>query len=145
MVGKVQDIINFLFNQDRDKTFEIKEFKEHRSLSQNAYAWRLINEIANKVEKSKEDVYLDMLKHYGQSEVISMLSKINPKGYFKYYEEIGKGYVNGNEFTHYKIFKGSSQYDKNEMKYLLDGIIQECENLDIPTLSEEQISNMRLI
>ena len=101
--------------------------------------------MANKLNKTKEEVYLQMLKDYGQSEVISMLSSINPKGYFKYYEPIGTGIVNNKEFTHYKLFKGSSEYDTLEMKYLLDGTIQECENLGIPTLTYEQIEKMRLV
>lgn len=145
MTGNSQQIIQYLWNQDREKLFEVKEFKQHRTLSQNAYVWKLINEIANKMNKTKEDVYLQMLKDYGQCEVISMKSNINPNGYFKYYEPIGTGYVNGNEFTHYKIYKGSSEFTTLEMKYLLDGVIQEAENLGIPTLTEEQISNMRLV
>lgn len=145
MIGKCQDLIQYLFEQDRDKLFEIKEYKEKRSLSQNAYAWKLITEIANKVNKSKEEVYLQMLKDYGQSEVISMLSTIEPKGFFKYYESIGTGIVNNKEFIHYKIFKGSSEYDSKEMSIFIDGIVQECTQLGIPTLSNEEIKSMKLI
>lgn len=145
MTGNSQEIIGWLWNQERDKIFEIKEYKQHRTLTQNSYLWKLINEIANKVNKSKEEVYLQMLKDYGSSEIVSIKSTINPKGYFKYYEEIGKGYVGETEFTHIKIFKGSSEFDTREMKHLLDGVIQECENLDIPTLTDEQIQKMRLV
>lgn len=145
MIGNSQEISQWLWCQDREQLFEIKEFKQHRTLTQNAYLWKLINEIANKVNKSKEEVYLQMLKDYGQSEVVSIKSNINPSGYFKYYEPIGTGFVNDNEFTHYKIYKGSSEFTKYEMKILLDGTIQEAENLDIPTLTEEQINKMRLI
>ena len=144
MIGNSQEISQWLWCQDREAIFEIKEFKQHRTLTQNAYLWKLINEIANKVNKTKEEVYLQMLKDYGQSEIISMLSSINPNGYFKYYEPIGTGIVNSKEFTHYKIYKGSSEFTTLEMKYLLDGVIQECENLGIPTLTEEQIMKMRL-
>lgn len=145
MIGNSQEISQWLWNQPRDELFEIKQFKQHRTLTQNAYLWKLINEIANKVNKTKEEVYLQMLKDYGQSEVVSMLSSINPKGYFKYYEPIGTGIVNDKEFTHYKIYKGSSEFTTLEMKYLLDGVIQECENLGIPTLTQEQIERMKLI
>lgn len=145
MVGNSQEIMGWLWDKDREVLFEIKEFKQHRTITQNSYLWKLINEIANKVNKTKEDVYLQMLKDYGQSEIISMKSNINPNGYFKYYEPIGTGYVNGIEFTHYKIYKGSSEFTTLEMKYLLDGVIQECENLGIPTLTDEQISKMRLV
>ena len=145
MIGKCQDLIQYLFEQDRDKLFEIKEYKEKRSLSQNAYAWKLINEIGNKIGKSKEKVYLQMLKDYGQHEVISMLSTIEPKGYFKYYEVIGTGIVNDKEFTHYKIFKGSSEFNTLEMKIFIDGIIQEATQIGIPTITEKELESMRLI
>ena len=145
MIGKCQDLIQYLFEQDRDKLFEIKEYKEKRSLSQNAYAWKLINEIGNKIGKSKEELYVEMLKDYGQHEVISMLSTIDPKGYFKYYEVIGTGIVNDKEFTHYKIFKGSSEFNTLEMKVFIDGIIQEATQLGIPTITEKELESMRLI
>lgn len=144
MTGKVELIIKWLFNQDREKIFEIKELKPKRTLSQNAYAWKLINEIGNKINKSKEEVYLQMLKDYGQSNIVSMLSSINPIGYFKYYEEIGTGIVNAKEFTHYKIFKGSSEFDTKEMKVFIDGIIEECHQLGIETLTPDEIASMRL-
>ena len=119
--------------------------RKHRTLSQNAYLWKLVNEIGNKVGKSKEEVYEEMLIDYGQSTLVSILSDINPNGYLKYYRIFGKGKVNGKEFTHYKVYKGSSEYDTVEMKILLDGVIHEAEQLGIPTLTEEEINKMRLI
>ena len=145
MIGSPEDISKYLWSLDTNKLYEIKEYKEKRSLSQNAYAWKLITEIGNKINKSKEEVYMQMLKDYGQSEIISMLSTIEPKGYFKYYEEIGTGIVNNKEFTHYKIFKGSSEFNTLEMKIFIDGIIQEATQLGIPTLTNKEIESMRLI
>lgn len=144
MVGTPIQIIQWLYNQDKNKKFEIKQKKEKRSLNQNAYAWELITKIGNILRKSKEEVYLQMLKEYGQSEIVSILSSIDPKGYFKYYEKIGTGIVNNKEFTHYKIFKGSSEFDTKEMTILIDGIIQECEQLDIETLTPDEIAKLRL-
>lgn len=147
MIGNALKIINFLYQyiKDDEKLFEIKEFKYKRSKSQNSYAWELIGKLADKMTKTKDEMYLEMLKDYGQSEIVSIKSDVNPVGYFKYYEEIGKGYINGKEFIHYKIFKGSSNYDTKEMSIFIDGIIQECSNLGIPTLTDEQIKEMRLI
>ena len=56
MIGNVEQIIHWLFNQDKDKLFEIKENSKHRTLTQNSYAWHLINELANKLNISKEDM-----------------------------------------------------------------------------------------
>ena len=145
MIGKTKDILEWLWEQDKDKLFEIKECKKKRSLSQNAYAWKLINNIGNKINKSKEEIYLQMLEDYGQSEIISVLSNINIDGYFKYYKEIGKGIVSGKEFTHYKIYKGTSKYNSKEMSVFIDGIIQECNQLNIPTKTKEEIERMELI
>ena len=145
MIGSPIKIIQWLYNQDKDKKFEIKEKREKRSLSQNSYAWELITKIGNILRKSKEEVYLQMLKDYGQSEIVSILSSIEPKGYFKYYEKIGTGIVNNKEFTHYKIFKGSSEFDSKEMSIFIDGIIQECKQLGIETLTPDEISKLKII
>lgn len=143
MIGKAKDIINWLFNQDKDKIFEIKEHKEKRSLNANNYAWKLITEIGNRLLKSKEEVYLQMLKDYGQSEIVSILSSINPIGYFKYYEEVGTSVLNGKEFTHYKIFKGTSEYNTKEMSIFIDGVVQEAKQLDIETKTPEELDRLK--
>lgn len=145
MIGTSKDLIKWLLEQDEEKKFEIKEKREKRSLSQNSYAWELITKIGNVLRKSKEEVYLQMLKDYGQSEIVSILSSIEPKGYFKYYEKIGTGVVNNKEFTHYKIFKGSSEFDSKEMTILIDGIIQECKQLGIETLTHDEIAKLKII
>ena len=144
MIGNSQSIIQWLFQQkDLDKKFEIKEYKPKRSLNQNAYAWELIGKIADNMRLSKEDVYYNMLQHYGQSEIISVRADIDIHGYFKYYEEFGTGQVNGKDFTHYKIYKGSSEFDTYEMTIFLDGIIQEAQQLGIQTLTPTQIAELK--
>ena len=144
MVGNAEQIIHWLFNQDKDKLFEIKENSKHRTLTQNAYAWSLINELANKLNISKEDMYLKMLKDYGQSTILSIKQEVDISGFFKYYEIIGESELNGKIFTHIKVFKGSSQFNTKEMVVFLNGIIQECESVGIPTLTEEQIKKLKV-
>ena len=143
MIGNAETIITWLFSQDRDKVFEIKEHKEKRSLTANAYAWTLIGKIADALRTSKEETYLTMLKRYGQSEIVSVLSSIDVTGYFKYFEAVGKATLQGKEFTHYKIFKGSSEYDSREMAILIDGIISEAKDLDIETLPPREIERLK--
>lgn len=141
--GKVNECITWLLSQDREKEFEVKEHKEKRSLNANAYAWKLITEIGNVTRLSKEEVYLDMLKHYGQSEIVSVLSNIDVSGYFKYYEAIGTAKLQGKDFTHYKIYKGSSEYNTYEMSVLIDGIVHEAKQLDIQTLTPAELSRLK--
>jgi len=144
LIGNAEQIIHWLFNQDKTKLFEINENTKHRTLTQNAYAWSLITQLGNKLNLSKDEIYLDMLKHYGQSTIISIKSDIDIKGFFKYYEKLGESEVKGKLFSHYKVFKGSSEYTTLEMKIFIDGIIQECESVGIPTLTEEQIKQLKV-
>ena len=125
--------------KDKTLNIEIKEHKQKRSLNANALLWKLCNEIGNKLRLSKEEMYLNMLKHYGQSEIISVRADVDVNGYFKYFEEIGQGKINGKNFTHYKIFKGSSEYDTQEMSILLDGVVQEAKDLGITVLSASEL------
>lgn len=127
---------------DDDELYKIEKYHDKRSLIQNGYAWELIQKLADDRNLSKEEVYLMMLKDYGQSVIVSVDSTKDISTVCKYYEEIGRGEIKGKPFTHYKIFKGSSEFNKKEMKIFIDGIIQECENVGIPTLTPEQIARL---
>ena len=143
MIGKPEAIIQWLFTQDREKVFEIKEHRQKRSLNANSYAWKLMSEIADVLRTSKEEVYLNMLRHYGQSEMVSVLSSIDVRGYFKYFDEIATVTLEGKQFTHYRVYKGSSEYDTREMSILIDGIVYEAKNLDIETMTPDEIAKMK--
>lgn len=143
MIGRPRELIPWLLDQDAEKRFEVKEYFPKRSRNANAYAWALITEIANAIRTDKEVVYLDMLRHYGQSEIVSVLSDINVKGFFPYYDAIGTGTVNGKEFTHYKVYKGSSEYDSREMAILLDGIIAEAQQMGIETMTPRELARLK--
>lgn len=144
MIGNVEQIIHWLFNQDKEKLFEIKEKKKNRTLTQNSYAWELITQLANALKLSKEDLYLKMLEDYGQSSLISVKADIDISGFVKYYKEVGRSTLNGTEFKHIRIYKGSSQFDTYEMGIFIDGIIHECESVGIPTLTKEQVNNLKV-
>jgi hypothetical protein len=124
-------------------SFKIDKHKEKRSLNANAYCWKLLTEIANVVRSSKDEVYLEMLKRYGQREMISVLADIPISNYIKYCEEAGEGTVNGKLFKHYFVFKGSSEFDTKEMSIFLDGVVSEAKGLGIQTETPEQIANLK--
>ena len=132
---------------------EVKEIREYlnkifltqkkkRSKDANSLCWALCTEIGNVLRKSKDEVYLEMLKSYGQSMMIPVRKGEKPFGYCKYYEYETTSTLNGIEVDWYKIYKGSSHYDTREMSILLDGIKQECFNLDIPTITDEEYERL---
>lgn len=145
MVGTAEILVKWLFNQSREKLFEIKEHKEKRTLTQNAYMWSLINEIGNRMRMSKEEVYFEMIKDYSQSMLVTIKADIDVSKFFKYYEFERETKINGVEFKIYKVYEGSSQMNKDEFRVLLDGIIQEAEQLGICTLTPVEINKLRWI
>lgn len=133
--SELSEIRRFAYNF-KAGNYEIELKRKKRSNDANAFCWKLCTEIANVLRADKDSIYVDMLKKYGQSDIVSVVSAVDVKPYFKYYDEFGKGTVNGKEFTHYKVYKGSSVYDTKEMSILLDGIIDEAKSLDIEVISE---------
>lgn len=145
MVGTAEALVKWLFNQSREKIFEVKEHKAKRTLTQNAYMWSLINEIANKMKLSKEETYIKMLKDYSQVAKVTVRADIGVSRFFRYYEFERETQINGVKFNIYKVYEGSSQMDKNEFRTLLDGVIQEAQQLGICTLTSNEIERLRWI
>lgn len=130
--------------KDKDKlSIEVKEYRERRSLNANAYAWSLIGQIADIVRAGKDEIYLMLLKRYGQSELISVLSHVPIRNYVKYFEEAGESKLNGKNFTHYRVYKGSSEFDTREMSIFIDGVVSEAKDLGIQTETPNQIAEMK--
>ena len=130
-------------NEVERLSIKIDKYREKRSLNANNYAWKLMTEIANIVRASKEEVYLEMLKHYGQSEIISVLAHIPIHEYVKYCEEAGESALNGKLFKHYKVYKGSSEFDTREMSIFIDGIVSEAKGLGIQTMTPNEIAKLK--
>jgi hypothetical protein len=132
--------------KDKDKlSIEIKPYRQHRSLNANAYAWTLIGKIADAVRAGKDEIYLNCLKRYGQSELISVLSHVPIGNYVKYYEEAGESKLNGKMFTHYRVYKGSSEFDTREMSIFIDGVCSEARDLGIQTETPNEIARMKAL
>ena len=124
-------------------SIKIDKYREKRSLNANAYAWKLLTEIGNVLRISKEDVYFKMLKRYGQSELISVKAHIPITEYVKYCEEAGESTLNGTLFKHYRVYKGSSDFDKREMAIFIDGIVQEAKEQGIDTRTPDEIAQLK--
>lgn len=125
---------------------ELKKHREKRSLNANAYAWVLITQIGNGLRKSKEEIYLDMLKAYGQGGAVSVQERFADsfKRSYKYHESLGKSELHGQMWEHFRFWIGSSNYNTQEMSILIDGIVQEAKNLGIETLPPEELERMKI-
>ena len=142
--GNKAEIQQFLFKLDKDTVYDLKidKHRNKRSLDANNYAWHLISEIANVLRESKEKIYLDMLRDYGQREYVCLLANVEPNRISKYYDLQGTFKKNNSLFKSYMFYVGTSQYDSKEMAIFIDGLVQECKNLGIETLEDLEIKEM---
>lgn len=125
--------------------YEITREKKKRSLNANAYAWQLMTKIGDALRISKEDVYLDMLKAYGQGGAISVEERFadNFRRTWKYHESLGKSQLKNKMFEHFRFWVGSSEYSTEEMSVFIDGIVQEAKQLGIETLTPLELARLK--
>lgn len=142
--GTVIDIKRKIFKLDEDKKYDVKItiHRNKRSKNANSYLWELIGKIADVLGSSKEEIYLQELKKYGQSLLIPVQKGTLPNGYLKYYELECTSTINGKEADWYKVYKGSSNYDTKEMSILIEGVVSDCKELDIQTLEDYEIDQL---
>ena len=131
MIGTSQQIIAWLFRFQGDlkKRFEIKEYRERRSLSQNSYYWKLCGEVAKKTRIPSAKIHNDNLRSLGLVERIedrlitvslpdtdaaerqageSMTYHLKPTG------QTRRG-RDGVMYRTYVMLRGSSTYNTEEM------------------------------
>lgn len=133
------------YDQLRDKQIavDVKAYHPKRSLNANAYAWVLINKIANATQSTEDEIYLQCLKDYGQSQLCAVLTEVNVSGYFKYYDTLEQSTVKGKSITWYRVYKGSSEFDSAEMAKFIDGVVSEAKALGIPTDTPREIERIK--
>lgn len=137
LVGNKNKIISWLLNQEENKIFEIKEYKEKRNLDQNAKYYKLLNELALTLKIGTEELHFEMLKNYSVRYQILIPKDIELRG-IKYYE-LKKTIKKDNKlFNIYEVYVPSHELKTNEFAMLLNGLIEECreQNLEVRSPSE---------
>lgn len=151
MVGTANKLITYLIEQTKDKQFELKEFKEKRSLNANAYCWVLCDKIAKELSKegtvtTKEIVYKDAITQIGSFEPMIIEEKA-----FENFERIwskqGLGFIvqevsRKDKCIRVNCYYGSSTYNTKEMSLLINLLVELAESLNIETKSENEINSL---
>lgn len=132
-------------NLDQDKVYDVKiePFSEKRTKSMNSYYWVLVTELASKLNTSKDELHAELIKRYAPRDYLSMLSQVNINDYFPYYDLQSTYKSNGNTFKSYLVYKRSSDMNKNEFRGLLDGLISECHECGISTMTPQEIELLK--
>lgn len=137
--GNRKQLINWLLNQDENKIFEIKEYREKRSLNANAYFYVLQNKLAQVLNTSNDELHFELLKRYSDVTIIPIFDGNSIKGLCKYYEEYKTGEIKGIPVTIYKVYRPSSEMDTKQFSRLLDGLISDCKEMEIETKTPDQL------
>lgn len=135
-----------------DIDIEIKKHREKRSLNANAYFHVLVGKLADAIGLSKPRCKNLMLGRYGQAMKLDSgaeaVIKTNiPVNQMMEDESIHclpvkQSMENGKEIVFYKIIRGSSSYDTKEMSVLLNGVVEECKEQKIETMTPTELERM---
>ncbi len=148
MIGKPIELIQYLYNQDKEKVFEIKEHKVKRSLNANAYCWVLMNKIADAIKSTKEEVYREYIKNKGIFRLITM-NKDATNTFIKVWQEKGLGWICDTSESKYEgmidvvAYYGTSSYNTKQMANFIDYVVDEAKNLGIETLPPDEIERLK--
>lgn len=115
----------------------IKPHREKRSKDANAFAWVIMDKIAERLNMDKVDVYREAIRGIGGvSSVICCPDKAvqsvcegwsnNGIGWFT---ETEKSKIKG--CTNVVLYYGSSKYDKAQMSRLIDHLLQDAANIGL--------------
>ena len=144
-LGKAMAVVRK--HKDRLYDLEVKEHRKKRSLDANAYAWVLINKLADVMRIPPTEVYRQAIQDIsGNSEILPIKEgaveqfkqawQHNGLGWMC--RDMGKSKLPG--YRNLMVYYGSSVYNSKQMSDLIDHLVQDCKALDIETLPPEKLS-----
>lgn len=137
---------------DTEYTVSITKKSKRRSLNANAYAWVLCEKIARELSKnayiSKNDVYKRVLVDSGTFTYLPIKNDATDRfieiwqghGLGWHAEEAGPAKMEG--YTIIRAYHGSSVYTVDEMRRLIDALVDECSQLNIPLENNDYINSL---
>ena len=130
---------------DKLLTITAKIFRNRRSKDANAYAWVLMQKIAEVLHTDKWSVYLSMLERYGVFTHIIVRPHVVDRVIeeWRTVKNLGKVTVVGQTGIQLQCYFGSSTYDTREMAVFINGIVSECHEMGIETASPEELERMK--
>lgn len=122
------------------------KYRQKRSLDANAYAWVLMQRIAEAVNTDKWSVYLRCLQDYSRAfthvivkpKAVDMMKEL-----YRTCIDLGEVTVNGTTGHQLQVYYGSSTFDTKQMSVFIDGIVRECKELGIETMPPAELERMK--
>ena len=123
-----------------------KKYREKRSLDANSYCWVLLQKLAEASSSDKWTMYLQCLQRYSRA-FTHVIVKENAvermKEMYRTCIDLGEVTVNGQTGHQLQVYFGSSTFDSKEMSVFIDGIVSECKEQGIQTMTPTEIERMK--
>lgn len=136
-------------HKDRLYDLEVKEHRKKRSLDANAYAWVLINKLADALRITPKEIYRQAIQNVGGNYEILPVKAEAAEHFKQVWEaqglgwpcvDMGKSKIDG--YRNLRAYYGSSTYSTTQMAQLIDILLQDCRALDIEVKSPEEIASI---
>lgn len=146
----VAEVASYIDSLSDDKSYKLvlSEIRQKRSLNANAYAWVLMDKLAEKTHIPKTEIYKSYIKEIGgNSEIVCVMNEALDD-LKNGWEHNGLGWLTDTlpskipGCTNVVLYFGSSIYDTKQMSRLIDMIIQDCRENDIEYLSPDELAKM---
>ena len=138
MIAKPEKLASELLKLDKDKLYKLEEYKHPRNNEQNKKYWKLLYELARVLKANIEELHFKMLKDYSVRYQVCVPYKTKLRG-VAYFEKITTRKQNDNLYDIYIIYTPSHELNTSEFAFLMNGLIQECEQQGIDTRSPDEI------
>lgn len=146
------DKVRAVIDENKPLAAIIGTASQKRSLSANAYAWALMNQLAAKINKPVLEIYRETIRDIGGSSAIVTIRADAAKEFKNGWESKGDGWqvhkldeMTTPQGAYYNLqcWYGSSVFDSVQMHRLIDLIVQECQQQGIPTMTPEEIAKLK--
>lgn len=130
-------------------SIKISKFRKKRSLNANAYFWTLVGELAEKLNRTKEEIYWEYIKDIGvyrsveisENAVDTMIYIWQSHGLGWIAEKLDEGQHEG--FALINFYYGSSSYNTKQMSRLIDAVVEDCKEQGIETMSPSELAELK--
>lgn len=156
-IKAIAELSSYIDSLEPDKDYYIKvgKLKKKRSLNANAYAWVLLDKIAEQIHESVSEIYRGYVKEIGGNSDDVLICESSPEELSKavdrlrkFWELRGLGWqsevIESDKDTecYVRLYYGSSVYDTVQMSRLIDMIVQDCEMFGIETKDPAELEKL---
>lgn len=148
MIGTKTELIKFLADAP-NKTYEVKEYHPKRSLTANSYYHALKAKLAGAIGTSNQELHEELLRRYSEPWINPKTGKpkrelkepdtdwVDEPGHWMPFRVRDDGWI-----WCYRLI-GSSEMDSKQMSRLVDGLVSECKEVGIETMTAKELASLK--